>query len=295
MRRALLLALLLAACRDRPPTPIPQAKVPLPALELKLQPAGKRAYELTIRQRVAVKRHGAGPGAMTAEVRMRMRIVRQDRPAPEGLSSTISVEEVEATPLGPMGAIAARAARGLRGARATFDVDPRGRVKGFTAEGPAGAKALLTLIGRAFAGMSPALPEGTKGAGARWGDTISLPLAAGEATVPVSFTTSYVSQGAGQVGRHTCALLNLDLRVGANAPVPGARPSAANATGTGRGELCLDPATGALRAGTLDLTIKTGFALRDPAKRRIRPKPVPLHLEHTLRLRIDAREVEGTG
>jgi hypothetical protein len=287
MRRLALIAPILAACPEGP-RPIPRAKVELPAMELRMRPApGKRAYDVRVWERLAVLRRGNGPGGLNVDLRLTMRLEREDAPVGDSLVTRLRIARVEADPRGPMAAEAAKAASAVEGARATFEIDARGRVRGFAVESPPPARTLAERLARAFLQMAPTLGEGLKGPGARWGDSSSVPLDVGEgAPVSVSFTASYVLQGTGEVGGRPCVLLHAQIQPSGNAMVPGARPGAVNVSGSGRGELCLEPETGTLRAGNLEVTLRTGVALQ-------RGRGAPLDLAQTLHLRLEAREAGG--
>lgn len=252
-----------------------------------MRPAGKRAYNLWVHERLAFERQGPGPGGMNLDLRLRLRIVRSDEPAASGgLQTALAFERVEAEAQGPAGAMAARAARALEGARAIFEVDPRGAVRRFAVEGAPSVAPAVEILARAFQKMAPTLSDGVKGPGARWGETSDLPLAAGDGLpVQTSFTANYVNQGTGLSGNDRCLLVDVELRAGARAAAPGDRPGAVRSSGTGRGQICLDPVSGVLRAGDLDLTLRTGFALKKAGVGRM-----PMHVEQTLRLRLGARE-----
>jgi hypothetical protein len=287
MRRLALIVPLVAACPEGP-RPIPRAKVELPAMELRMRPpAGKRAYDVRVWERLSVVRRGDGPGGLNVDLRLTMRVEREDAPAGDGFVTRLRIARVEADPRGPMAAVAAKAARAVEGALCTFEVDGRGRVRGFAVEGPAPARTLAERLAKTFLQMAPTLGEGLKGPGTRWGESSSVPLDIGEGgPVSASFTASYVLQGTGEVGTRPCVLLHAQIQSTGKAAATGARPGAVNVSGTGRGEMCLEPETGMLRAGNLEVTLRTGVALR-------RGRKAPLDLEQTLQLRLEAREAGG--
>ena len=252
-----------------------------------MRPAGQRVYDLWVHERMAFERRGPGPGGMNLDLRLRFRIARLDRSLPSGgTETTLTFEAVEAQALGPGGAAAARAARALEGAKAVFEVDARGGVQRFAVEAAPSVASAVEILASAFHKMAPTLSEGAKGPGARWGETSDLPLGTKDGVpLSASVTANYVVQGTGLWGNERCLLVDVELQTGARAAAPGEPPGALRASGSGRGQLCLDPQRGVLRAGDLDLTLRTGFALQ-----QAQPSRQPLHVEQTLRLRLGARE-----
>jgi hypothetical protein len=290
MRRHLPFLLFLCACQEppQPPFATPHGG-DTPAVELQLRPAGKRTYDLIVRERIAFERRGAAAGAGQVDLRVDLRVTREDAPAEGGgLTVRLTYDRVLTEPRGVLSSVAARAAQALAGAVATYEVGPRGDVKRFSFTGAETARPLAELMGRGFLRMSPTFSEGPKGIGARWGETSNIPLEVGEGqSAPASFTASYSTQGMGRVSEQPCLLVEADLRVASKAPAPGAKPGAVSAGGNGKAHLCVDPQSGALRAGILELTLRTAIGLRQA------PAAPPLHLEQILRLRMEAREAKA--
>ena len=300
MRTLICTAFACSAAACTPPTApqarTPESRTPLQSAELVVKPAGQRSYRLTVRERAAVERRGPGPGRIHHDVAMRLELRRDDAPAAsgDGIRSTFTFARVEASAYEPVSEAAARAATALQGAKVVTEVDRRGAVRSFFVEGAERAKPLAERLAAAFLKMTPAFPPDAKNLGGRWGETATIPVEVGGKT-PTSLRTnvqaSYVFQRAGELSGRNCAVVQVDLRPGANAVVEGTPEGAVTSSGTGQGELCLDPTTGHLRMGSLDLTLRTEVALRQSKSPRVRP----LHFEETRRLRMEVVEVSEAG
>jgi hypothetical protein len=293
MQRFLFLCVCLAACAPRtaPPPAIQQGGGSAGQIDLTLQAGPARVYTLHLRDRAALDRRGAGPGRAHFDLDLRARISRVDQNTGEGVRVELAFSAIDAKTYGPLGRAAVAAARALEGGKLALVVDAKGGVRSATFAGHEGARALAERLGRTFVKMSPAFPQGARSLGGRWGDTMALPLAGAGGPSPIDATlqASYVYQRGGELAGRPCAVVQVDLRPGGNATLAGTIEGAVSASGSGKGELCLDPSTGALRAGYFDLLLQTEVGARTTNHSRVRP----LHLAETRRLRIDVSESVG--
>ena len=313
MRRLMLFSCAVAAVACTPPTSPSQraANTAAPAptsLELVMRPGAPRSYTLTLRDRAALERRGPGAGRAHFDVAARVQLKRHDEPAPEGLRVNLAFSDVDARSYGPLGVAAARALKALGGAKVVVTVDGLGVVKALAYEGAVVAKVAAERLARTFLKMSPAFSTGGRAIGGRWGDSATLPVEVPGAAEPVNavLQANYVYQRQGEVNGQPCAVVQLDMKPSGNTPVermfdvrtrrsdstetalaPTWRgEGAVTTTGSGQGELCIDTASGALRFGSFDLSLKTEVGTRRTKSPRVRGA----HLEETRRIRLDITE-----